>query len=286
MNTVAVIVNSPELIVPEYISVFFDILKRNEYSVHAPSSCKPILSQYSPYIDFLPDDTYLDGCRIAFVIGGDGSIIEAARQTVGRDIPLAGINYGHLGYMTAIEKNDPVQFQKLLQGTYEVEERAMLDIAVIRDGQRIPMPYPALNDLVISNGNITKMMSFDLYCNGIKTQTYRADGLILSTATGSTAYSLACGGPVVSPLLDCIIATPLAPHALTSRPVIFNNDTTIEIKNIHCRLNRIYALVDGRDTMELFGSDTVIIKDSPLKTKLIRMTGDDFLLTLYRKMSE
>lgn len=286
MKSVALIVNNPERVDLERVSELIRILIRHNCQIHTADTLTDFFCDYAEEICFLPKDVYLSSCDIALVLGGDGSVIEAARQTSGQNLPLAGINFGHLGYMTAIDKSHMGRLDEILEGKYKIEERIMLDAAIIRDGEKIPFPFPSLNEIVLSNGPVTKLLSFDLYCNGIKTQTYRADGIIIATPSGSTAYSLSAGGPVVSPTLDCLVLTPLCSHSLHFRPVVLDGDTVFEIKNLQCYTNTVHAISDGRDVFELRAGDSLMVSRSAVKTKLIRLSDDDFLNTLYRKMSD
>jgi len=286
MKSVALIVSSPARVDLERVSELIRILACHGCRIRTADTLTDFFRDYTDRVSFLPEDSYLSDCDIALVLGGDGSVIEAARRTSGMDLPLAGINFGHLGYMTAVDKNHMGRLNEILEGKYTIEERIMLDVSIIRSGEKIPFPFPSLNEIVLSNGPVTKLFSFDLYCNGIKTQTYRSDGIIIATPSGSTAYSLSAGGPVVSPTLDCLILTPLCSHSLHSRPVVLDGDAVLEIKNLSCPTNLLHAISDGRDVFELFPGDSLLIARSALKTKLIRLSDDDFLNTLYRKMSD
>lgn len=286
MKNVALIITDTDKLDRQYLSAILGVLRKKDCCVLLSDEFREALAPLDETLRFFPGKTYLEDCDLALALGGDGSVIEGARLTAARGIPLAGINFGRLGYMTALNKDEPDRLGEILDGGFRIEERVMLDIAVSRADKLIPMPYPALNEVILSNAPMTRMLSFDLFCNGIKTQNYRADGIIIATPSGSTAYSLSAGGPVVSPSLDCMIATPLCPHSLTSRPVVFDGTTQIELRNLQCSESTLYIAADGRNIFYLEPNDAVVVRRSAIKTKLVRPQSDSFLNTLYRKMSE
>ena len=286
MKNVALIITDTDKLDRQYLSAILAVLREKNCRVLLSDAFREALEPLDGTLGFLPGKAYLDGCDLALALGGDGSVIEGARLTAARGIPLAGINFGRLGYMTAMNKDEPERLRDILDGKFRIEERVMLDVAVVRGEDVIQMPHPALNEVILSNAPMTRMQSFDLFCNGIKTQNYRADGIIIATPSGSTAYSLSAGGPVVSPSLDCMIATPLCPHSLTSRPDVFDGTTLIELRNLQCSESKLYIAADGRNIFYLEPGDAVTVRRSATKTKLVRPLNDSFLNTLYRKMSE
>lgn len=223
---------------------------------------------------------------VAFVLGGDGSIIEAASKTCEFGIPIVGINFGHIGYLAELETGELDLIDRVIRGDYEIDERMMLDAKIIRDKNEIKLPIHALNDIVLSNGPIARILTFDILCGGFKLQTCRADGVIIATPTGSTAYSMSAGGPILDPKLDSICITPICSHALNSRPVILTGDSIIELSNIVSVKNSVYLTVDGREAEMLIPGDRIVISRSKLKTKLIRLKNNGFLGVLKNKLSE
>jgi len=225
------------------------------------------------------------GADVIIVLGGDGSMIEAARRSVGLGIPIAGINFGRLGYLTEIEINELELVDFILSGGGTIEKRIMLDVSIQRAGQVIMAEIPALNDVVLTNGPVSKLLSFELHCNGELVEHCFADGMILSTPTGSTAYSLAAGGPVLDPCLDCICSTPICPQTMNNRPVIFGGNSVLEFRNMKCPGNAMYLSVDGREAIELFEDDVVRVAHSAYTTSLIRVKDGGFLKSLRLKLS-
>ena len=154
-----------------------------------------------------------------------------------------------------------------------------------RDG-KTRVKYTVLNDLVLTNGPVARLITFDIYCDGVKVQTCRADGMIAATPTGSTAYSLSAGGPVLDPTLEGICLTPICPHTLNRRPVVFRGNSNIEITNIKNNNSSVYLNADGREVINLTEGDSISIKMAEYKVKLIRLKGYGFLSVLNKKLSE
>ncbi len=231
------------------------------------------------------DDVFLSS-ELVIVMGGDGSIIDASRRAASFGIPVVGFNFGRLGFLAELDGNDAELLTHILDCKFETEHRMMLDVTVIRDGGEINLPYPCLNDVVLSNGPVSRLSSFDLYCDGSNVAKYSADGVIVSTPTGSSAYSMSAGGPLIYQTMECICVTPICPHSFTLRPVVFMDTSVLEIRNAHCRENSMYITVDGRDHIEIFEGDTVLIKKSPKVTKLVRVKDGGLLSVLNRKLSE
>lgn len=222
----------------------------------------------------------------ALVLGGDGSILEAERRLRGSNVPIVGINYGHLGYLTEFEASETDLIKELIGGSYYVDERMMLDASVYSpDGTR-KTERTVLNDIVITNGPIARLISFDLLCDSVKAESLRADGVIIATPTGSTAYSLSAGGPVLDPSLDGICVTPICPHTLNSRPTIFNGGAVISIKVVSSNYSSVYLNADGRDVEKLEDGDTVVISKSVHSTRLLRVKERAFVSVLRNKLSE
>ncbi|MBO7341769.1 MAG: NAD(+)/NADH kinase, partial [Clostridia bacterium] len=198
--------------------------------------------------------------------------------------PLFGINMGHLGYMTEMEGGDLSQLSRLVNEDYHIDERSMLSVEVYnQNGGRKAASF-ALNDAVISNGSVARIVDLELYEGGALVSNFRADGLIVATPTGSTAYSMAAGGPIADPRLNCFCVTPICSHSLTARPMLFRDDVTLEVKNVCQREKMLYLTVDGRINFELYRGDLVRITRSPIKTRLIRLHEQSFYAILQEKM--
>lgn len=225
-------------------------------------------------------DSVSEDADLFIVLGGDGSIMRASHYAAGKGIPILSINLGRMGYMAELEKDELHLIDSYFSGDYFIEERMMLSV-ITPDGEE----HIALNDAVLSNGRVSKMVSFSLYSNGQHLSHYNADGIIISTPTGSTAYSMSAGGPVVDPSVECLIATPVCPHSLNSRPVIFSGRTELTIKNETDRDIPMFITVDGEDNLEIGYGESVSIKRSDISTKLVRIKDECFYRTLSKKMN-
>lgn len=224
-----------------------------------------------------------DEIDCAVVIGGDGSLIEVARLLRDRDVPILGINMGTLGYLTEVE---PVHLdddiEQILRGDYTEEKRMMLE-GVFDDGKR----DVSLNDIVVSRKGELRVIHFRLYVNGELLNAYEADGVIISTPTGSTAYNLSAGGPIVEPTASMIVITPICSHALNTRSIVLSaeDEIVIEIgRGRHGTTEEVFVTFDGADTMNLETGGRVTIRKSDAVTKILKLSQVSFLETLRRKM--
>lgn len=218
----------------------------------------------------------------AIIIGGDGSLIEVARL-LKQKIPLLGINMGTLGYLTEVEVERVEEaLGQILAGRYMVEERMMLD-GCFGDGTK----DIALNDIVLSRKGALRIIHFNLYVNGALLNSYEADGIIISTPTGSTAYNLSAGGPIVEPTAEMIVVTPICSHALNTSSIVLSAEDEIRIEigeGRHGRPEEVYISFDGTNTRELKTGQTVIIRRSEMSTTLMKLSEISFLEILSRKM--
>ena len=234
---------------------------------------------------YLPIEEVCSSADCIIVLGGDGSILDAARRAATLGKPLLGINLGHLGYMTELELNELDLLEHVVRDECEIDERAMISVSVHTQTGGLKAESFALNDAVISNGSVARIVDIELYEGGEKVSAYRADGMIIATPTGSTAYSMSAGGPVIDPHLPCFVVTPVCPHSLTTRPLLFRDDAILEIKNICQREKMLYLTVDGRINFEIYRGDTVRVTRSPMTTKLIRIRKGGFYNRLQQKMN-
>ncbi|NCO84251.1 MAG: NAD(+) kinase [Nitrospirae bacterium CG_4_10_14_3_um_filter_44_29] len=217
------------------------------------------------------------------VLGGDGTMLNVARLVCEKGVPILGVNLGGLGFITEVQKEEVCNaMDKTLSGEYAVEERLMLTAHIHRHGEKIA-EYTVLNDVVINKGALARIIDLETYINKTYVTIFKADGLIVSTPTGSTAYSLSAGGPVLYPTLDCIILTPICPHTLTNRPTVLPDDVLIEIilKSVS---EDVFLTLDGQVGFSLRKNDVVEIKRSPFKTRLIIPFERDYFQILRTKL--
>lgn len=235
------------------------------------------------HVTALPIDEIYKICECIIALGGDGTLLRAAQAASLANTPILGINYGKIGYMAELEYNEIELLSHLIEDCFKVEDRSMLRVSVIRDGQVIFRSL-ALNDAVISSGAITRLIDMDVTANGQAISTYSADGLIVSTPTGSTGYSLSAGGPILEPTGTALILTPICPHTLGARPIVFAADSSLAIRPIHLIDKDAHLTVDGYQTQSLCNGDIVEIHRSSHVTKLIKIKDLNFYHILNHKL--
>ena len=221
------------------------------------------------------DDIYKEA-ELIIVIGGDGSMLEAARRASVANIPVLGINMGRVGYMTELEMDELHLLDKVFNGEFVLDERAMLTVKIVSEKGAVRFVAQALNEAVIANGSTARIIDFELYDGKELVSAYRADGLVIATPTGSTAYSLSAGGPIVDPRLSCICVTPVCPHSLLARPTIFPDTAELRVKNVCVREKMLHLTVDGRATFEMYYGDAAVITKSDVTAKLLRVKNEGF----------
>lgn len=235
---------------------------------------------------YLPLDSVYSQADLLIVLGGDGSILEASRRALQRGTPILGINLGRLGYMAELEMSELDQLSRLFSEDYTLERRSMIRVELLNaKGGLISFCY-ALNDAVISGGSVSRIIDLELTEGGTPVSTYRADGLIVATPTGSTAYSMSAGGAIVDPRVDCFCVTPVCPHSFIARPLIFAGSSVLEVRNICAREKMLYLTVDGRMNFELYRNQSVRIRKSSMETRLVRLKSCGFYSKLRQKMSD
>ena len=219
---------------------------------------------------------------LAIVLGGDGTMLNAARQLARYNVPLVGVNQGRLGFMTDIARNDMlICMDDLLAGKFVPEYRMLLDAEVLRDGQRIASSL-TLNEVVVDKGAIGRLIEFELFIDGEFIYSLRSDGLIISTPTGSTAYSLSANGPILHPQVSGIALVPLCPHSLTNRPILVSDHNEIEIRIVRAIDSR--AHFDGQVTIDLSPGDRVHIRRAECSICLLHPPGYSYFAMLRQKL--
>ncbi|WGL17297.1 NAD(+) kinase [Microbulbifer bruguierae] len=223
-------------------------------------------------------------CDLVIVVGGDGSLLAAARTLAKFSVPLLGINRGRLGFLTDITPDEIEQkVGDVLAGKYMAESRFLLDMSVTRDGKPTGKGS-ALNDVVIHPGEFIRMIEFDLFIDGQFVYTLRADGLIISTPTGSTAYALSGGGPIMHPKLDAIVVVPLNPHILSSRPIVVEGSSEFKIVIGRHNVANPHVTCDGHDQLITQPGDVVRIHKKPHRLTLIHPLDHNFYETCRSKL--
>jgi NAD+ kinase len=221
-------------------------------------------------------------CDLIVVLGGDGTLLSIARHA-DASVPLLGVNMGELGFLTEITEREALpMLGRVLAGDFELDRRMTLSAALERDGRAVRR-FRALNDVVISNGGLARIVEFRVRVDGMPLASYRADGLIVATPTGSTAYSLSAGGPVVEPTVQVLLVSPISPHTLSNRPVVLRPEAVVRIE-VAERANDAILTVDGQETMELAGRDVIVVKRGRASVSLVRSPDRTYYDVLRAKL--
>ncbi len=228
-------------------------------------------------------DDVPEGCDLAIILGGDGTLLSAARAVGRRAIPLLAVNLGGLGFLTTITVDDFfVELDRALRGERRISRRKMIRVSLVRNG-RVQAEYQALNDVVIAKSTIARIVDLEAWINDGFVSKYKADGLIISTPTGSTAYSLAAGGPIIYPTVNAFCLTPICPHTLTNRPLIIPAELGVRVVNraLH---DESYLTVDGQVGSPLEAGDSVECVVADFDVLLIRPPHKTFFEVLRQKL--
>lgn len=226
----------------------------------------------------LPDD--LD---LAIVAGGDGTLLAAARLVSGRGVPILGINLGSLGFLTEVQpEEEEVAIQQVLEGRFTIEERQALRACHVPVGGK-SRNYVVLNDAVITKSALSRMIRIHVKVDGRRVAEYSSDGLIIATATGSTAYNLSAGGPILDPRMQAFVVTPICPHGMTFRPLVVPGSSTVEIA-LTSSGEQVYATLDGQIGFPLGAEDRLLIESAPEPVRLVRVNDRDFFHVLRHKL--
>ncbi len=231
------------------------------------------------------DESFIgEHCDLVIVIGGDGSMLGAARAMVAHHVPVLGVNRGRLGFLTDIMPNEIEQkVGEVLEGRYITESRFLLDMAIIRDSKTIAKG-DALNDVVLHPGRYIRMIDFELYIDGQFVYSQSSDGLIVSTPTGSTAYALSGGGPLMYPSLDAIVLVPLNPHTLSSRPIVVNANSHIKLVIGQAMLTALNITCDGQASDLVQAGDEIHITKKATQLELIHPVDHNYYETCRSKL--
>ena len=245
--------------------------------------CDAPTAAYLGWGEGLPREQVPEGCQLVIVLGGDGTLLAAARALGGRNVPLFPVNLGGLGFLTAItiEELYP-ELERALRGGHRIGRRRMLHCELVR-GEQTVSAYEALNDVVLTKASIARMIDLDAYVDAHFVCAYKADGLIVATPTGSTAYSLSAGGPIIFPRVAALCLTPICPHMLTNRPVIVPDSSVIRIVN-RAADDDTYLTIDGQVGEPLRHMDQVICRSSSYCLQLIRPPRSLFFDVLRQKL--
>lgn len=251
-------------------------------------SCLPLveahLARLISYPRVLSDEEIREQAELVVVLGGDGTLISVARLFSGKDVPIVAVNLGSLGFLTEItvEELYPL-LERCLKGEPRVSERMMLEVTVSRDGHEIERCH-VLNDMVINKGALARIVDLETKVNRHFLTTYKADGLIVSTPTGSTGYSMSAGGPIVHPLMSCILITPICPHTLTNRPIVVTDESIVSITIASSFDEKVFLTLDGQVGFKLMQGDTIEVRKALKTTALVMSKDRDYFEVLRTKL--
>jgi NAD+ kinase len=249
------------------------------------------LSKYFSVTKVTDPQKITKGYELLVAVGGDGTIMRGARAAAPLNIPILGVNMGKLGFMSEItEKQFGSAIKKFMSCDHHVDERMMISATIKRSGKVIKRTI-ALNDIVVSKNGIARLIGFSLSVDGKMVRDHKADGIIISTPTGSTAYNLSAGGPIVDPIYPLFIISAICPHSLSDRPIVIGARRDLELVQVSVKITRmpgdggsVLLTADGQEVIPLKDNDEIIIEEAPFKTKFIRLKRYDFYKVLREKL--
>lgn len=271
--------------VVESLQRLIELLKQRSLNIILAEQIAPLVEPAAlADIRVTPRKLIGEVADLIIVVGGDGSLLGAARTLARHDVPVLGINRGRLGFLTDISPDEVEQkVGEVLDGKYTIEKRFLLDVTVKRGGDTIGAA-DALNDVVVNSGTSAKMIEFELFVEGEYVYRQRSDGLIVSTPTGSTAYSLSGGGPIMHPRLDAIVLVPMFPHTLSSRPIVVDGNSEIKILLSDSNTEPVPVTCDGRVILKMQAGDVVYVQKKPHKLKLLHPIDHSFYASCRDKL--
>lgn len=267
----------------EYAKNIIAFAKRCDITVLADKKFKSELQDTGA--EFLSERELVSaGADIVIVLGGDGSMLDACEKNAMSTSPILGINLGNLGFLTSLEKAEFNALYDVFAGNFEIEERMMLTVKI--DNGDFQKTYNVLNEVVITSSVCAKIAEIELKCDNSVAMQCSSDGIIIASPTGSTAYSLSAGGPIIDPSLEAICVTPVSPHSLTARPLVFGSGVELEVRGYTKDKNNNGLLVtpDGKEGVLVSKSAKITVTRSPLKTKLVKVNKNRFFDILSTKM--
>lgn len=278
MKRIGIICKRGKIEAIEILRGFVPWLKSKEIEVFVEPEAAKLLNAKGVEKEQMP--SLVD---LIIIFGGDGTMLSVARLVGGKNIPILGINLGGLGFITEINKDELYEaLDMALSGKYLIEERIMLSAFVYRNGEKIA-DFLVLNDVVINKGTLARIIDLETFVNRVYLTEFKSDGLIISSPTGSTAYSLSAGGPILYPTLNCIIITPICPHTLTHRSIVLPDTFIIEVVLIS-DIEDVVLTLDGQVGFSLKKDDRVEVRKSEFKTKIMMPPDRDYFQVLRKKL--
>ena len=283
INKIGIIAKSTGENVTGTVNALYDYLSGKSYQVLLDRSAEVLINE-SPADALVDRETLAQESDLAIVVGGDGTFLSAVRSLADYQTPVMGINLGRLGFLVDISPNDMLEkLEQILNNQYVDECRFLLNSQVVRDGEVI-CEADAFNDVVVHIRDVARMIEYDTYINGQFVNFQRSDGLVVSTPTGSTAYALSSGGPLLHATLEAIVLVPICPHTLTNRPLVVNASSNIEIVIGESRQMTSQVTFDGQMAFDVKWGDRILIKQKPQKIHLIHPASYDYYEILRAKL--
>ncbi|TYB81827.1 MAG: NAD(+) kinase [Kosmotoga sp.] len=279
MKNIAIVVKPHAEEVADITIQICDYLKSEGKNVLLEERTASVLG----YSDFTSHTEIKNSADLLIVLGGDGTLISSNRIISGANIPILGVNLGRLGFLTETKAEEALDtVKKVLSGNYKFDNRMKLISDIFYDEEKV-FSTEVLNDIVINKGALARIIDIEVYIDNQYVNTYRADGLIISTPTGSTAYTLAAGGPIVYPTLNSIILTPICPHSLTHRPIVIHDDSEIKIRIMNDD-EKVFITYDGQIGRKMSLKEEIFIYKSPQPVKLIVSQKRNYFALLKEKL--
>ncbi len=279
---IALITNSDAKKVAETLNGLIVYLQSNEIDFILEQGSYALAGQTD--LPVMKENEFDADCDLAIAIGGDGTMLKAAHLACQYEIPLLGINRGRLGFLADIPADAfEEHLNEIFAGTFVEDERFMLNVEVLREGKSL-LKSNAFNDVILQKWNIAKLVEFETYVDGSFVHRQRSDGLIVTTPTGSTAYALSGGGPILHPSLDALALVPICPHTLTNRPIVIDGNSVVEIVVGTRKIDYARLTCDGDVEIELAPGDRVRVQKKDKKIKLIHPQGHDHFSILRAKL--
>ncbi len=282
-NTIGIIGKASDPSIANTLAMLYHFLQRNDYQIILEDQTAQLL----PDLKFLacPMECIGAQCDLVIAAGGDGTLLSAARAIAKFAIPLVGVNLGRLGFLTDISPDEVlVKLDAILSGHYREEHRYLLRTKIVRDAQIIH-EETAVNEVVVHRWVTPSMIEIITKIDGVYLNSQRSDGLIISTPTGSTAYALSAGGPIMHPSLNALVLVPLNPHTFSNRPIVISDNVEIEISFFQTKQINALVTCDHVEIPEVLISDKILIKKDPIPLKMLHPEGHDFFNTLRKKLN-
>ena len=277
VNSVCMIVNIDKKHAVSCAEKLADFLHLHHVRVTCESKYRGIF-----FSDEISDDaqSLFEHCDLVVAVGGDGTILNSAKRAAVYEKTVLGVNAGTLGFLATVEQHETAQLLRVINGDYQIEERMMLEVSVAGGD-----PYYAINEAVVSKGALSRMIEVKVTCRDTQVNRFRADGIIVATPTGSTAYSLSAGGPVTDPSLKCILLTPICPHSLLSRTVIFSAEKTLKVHVDAKNCDHVaYLTIDGQEVVPIASGQELTVRRAERCVRLATFENKPFYEVLNDKI--